>query len=82
MWDVVENFMKTVKASGVFIERRKQQTLSWVYTMVEDYIKQKFYSCEAVAKERPSVENLVTSGALSATQAASELIRLYEGRAG
>ncbi|MDR1132600.1 MAG: methylmalonyl Co-A mutase-associated GTPase MeaB [Synergistaceae bacterium] len=79
IWGVIENFMKTVKASGVFAERRKQQTLSWVYTMVEDYIKQKFYGCEAVAKERSSVESRVTSGALSATEAASELIGLYEG---
>jgi LAO/AO transport system kinase len=79
IWCVVENFMKTVKASGVFAERRKQQTLSWVYTMVEDYIKQKFYGCEAVAKERRSVESRVTGGALSATEAASELIGLYEG---
>jgi LAO/AO transport system kinase len=82
IWGVVEHFMKTVKASGVFEERRKQQTLSWVYTMIEDYIKQKFYNCEAVAKERPSVESQVISGALSATEAASELIRLYEDSAG
>jgi LAO/AO transport system kinase len=82
MWGVVESFMQTVKASGVFAERRRQQTLSWVYTMVEDYIKQKFYNCDAVAKERPSIESRVTSGALSATEAASELIRLYEGQAG
>jgi LAO/AO transport system kinase len=82
MWGVVERFMKTVTSSGVFAERRRQQTLSWVYTMVEDYIKQKFYNCEAVDKERPSVESRVTSGAISATEAASELIRLYEGSAG
>ncbi|MDR1580048.1 MAG: methylmalonyl Co-A mutase-associated GTPase MeaB, partial [Synergistaceae bacterium] len=81
MWGVVENFMSIVKASGVFAERRKQQTLSWVYTMVEDYIKQKFYNCDAVAKERPSLENRVTNGALSATEAASELIRLYKNYA-
>jgi LAO/AO transport system kinase len=79
IWAVVELFMNTVKTSGVFAERRKQQTLSWVYSMVEDYIKQKFYNCEAVTKARPSVEKCVTSGALSATEAASELIRLYEG---
>ena len=82
MWGVVESFMNTVKTSGVFVKRREQQTLSWVYTMVEDYIKQKFYNCEAVARERPSVENRVTSGSLSATEAASELIRLYEGSGG
>jgi hypothetical protein len=46
--------------------------------MVEDYLTQKFYRCEAVVKERASVENEVVKGTLSATEAAGELIRLYE----
>jgi LAO/AO transport system kinase len=82
MWNVIESFTQTVKTSGVFAERRRQQTLSWVYTMVEDYIKQKFYNHEAVARERPSFETRVTGGALSAAEAASALIRLYEGQVG
>jgi LAO/AO transport system kinase len=78
MWNVVMNFIENVKVSGVFAERRKQQTLSWVYSMVEDHITQKFYRCEAVVRERGPVEEKVVSGILSATDAAAELINLYE----
>jgi LAO/AO transport system kinase len=77
-WDVVTSFIENVKASGVFAERRKGQTLSWVYTMVEDYLKQKFYRSDAVARERGAVEIKVVEGKLSATEAAAELIKLYE----
>jgi LAO/AO transport system kinase len=79
IWDVVTDFMANVKSSGVCGERRRQQTLSWVYRMVEDYLKQKFYRSPAVARERNHIEGSVVSGKLSATEAASELIRLYEG---
>jgi LAO/AO transport system kinase len=78
IWTVVGKFMENVKASAVFAERRKQQTLSWIYTMVEDYLKQKFYGCERVKSECPSVESKVVSGEMSATEAALELIRIFE----
>jgi hypothetical protein len=48
--------------------------------MVEDYLRQKFYGCERVLSNRQSVENLVVSGDISATEAALELIRLFESR--
>jgi LAO/AO transport system kinase len=77
---VIGSFINNVKESGVFRERRKQQVLSWVYTMVEDYLKQKFYGDERIASARPDVEGRVTSGDLSATEAALELIKLFESR--
>jgi LAO/AO transport system kinase len=78
IWDVIMKFMETVKGSGVFGERRKQQTLSWVYSMVEDHLKQRFYRCPAVEQNKGLIEKRVISGDLSATGAASELIRLFE----
>jgi LAO/AO transport system kinase len=78
IWDVIGKFIQNVKESGVFLERRRQQTLSWVYSMVEDYLKQKFYGCEAVNEARPRMESSVVSGEISAAEAAAELIRLFE----
>jgi LAO/AO transport system kinase len=78
MWNVIGEFMRNVKESGVFAERRRQQTLAWVYAMVEDYLKQKFYGCEAVTEARPLMETRVVSGDMSATEAAAELIRIFE----
>ena len=80
VWDVVGGFMKNVRASGVFDARRRQQVLSWVYTMVEEYLKQQLYGCEKIVASRPSIENRVVTGSLSATEAALEMIRLFEAR--
>lgn len=79
IWKVVLDFMDHVKASGVFLQRRRQQTLSWVYTMVEDHLREKFYRCPAVEASRDVVEQRVVAGELSATGAAQELLRMYEG---
>ncbi|GHV35784.1 ATPase/protein kinase [Synergistales bacterium] len=77
IWSVVEQFMATVKESGVFGERRKQQILSWVYTMVDDQLRQKFYRHPDVTSIKERVERQVVSGELSATGAATELLRAY-----
>ena len=79
IWKVVLDFMDHVKASEVFLQRRRQQTLSWVYTMVEDHLREKFYRCPAVEASRDVVEQRVVAGELSATGAAQELLRMYEG---
>jgi LAO/AO transport system kinase len=83
VWNVVMDFMRTVKASGVFDERRRQQTLAWVYRMIEDHLYQSFYGCPAVTENRRSVEERVVRGDLLPTQAAQTLLELYErgGRA-
>jgi LAO/AO transport system kinase len=78
IWGVVMKFMDTVRESGVFSERRRQQTLSWVYSMVEDHLRQEFYRCPAVMKNRDAIEKRVIAGDLSATGAASELIRMFD----
>lgn len=79
IWDVVLTFVNRIKDSGVFAERRKQQTLAWVYTMVEDHLRQTFYRCPAVETGRGEIERRVVAGALSATGAAQELLRMYTG---
>jgi LAO/AO transport system kinase len=79
IWGVVMDFVRTVKSSGAFDERRKQQTIAWVYRMIEEHLYQSFYGCPAVTANRRSVEEQVIRGDLSATQAAQILLELYEG---
>jgi LAO/AO transport system kinase len=79
MWNVVEQFMQNVRDSGIFDARRRQQTLAWVYGMVEEHLRKNFYDCPAVTANRAGVENAVLSGRMSATQAARQLLNHYAG---
>ncbi|HLP46954.1 MAG TPA: methylmalonyl Co-A mutase-associated GTPase MeaB, partial [Candidatus Kapabacteria bacterium] len=43
-WDVIQLFAEQTRASGIFTERRKNQALEWVYSMIENYLKDNFYN--------------------------------------
>ena len=77
IWGTITKFMETVKASGVFAERRRQQSLSWVRAMLEDHLLRGFYDHPAVKAHMPDIEGRVARGELAATQAALELLALY-----
>jgi LAO/AO transport system kinase len=78
IWNVILEFVDNVRTSGVFEDRRRQQTLSWVYGMVEEHLRKSFYECPAVMENRRQVEESVVKGGLSAAQAAQKLLFLYE----
>ena len=78
VWGMVEDFMENVRSSGVLAERRRRQALSWVHSMVEDHLLRRFYEDPGVAAEMPEIEERVERGELAATQAALELLTLYE----
>ena len=77
IWGVIEKFMQNARNSGVFDERRKRQTLSWIYGMVEEQLRVHFYDNPAVAESRDDIENKVLKGEISATQAARNLLNIY-----
>ena len=72
--NVVKVFMKQGFANGVLKERRKQQTISWVYTMIEEHLHNLFYRCPEIIKSKGEIEEDVINGKLSATLAVQQLI--------
>ncbi len=79
IWSCVNEFMINVKSSQFFDIRRKNQTLDWIYSLVEEEIKSRFYNNKTIKSIRPEVEQNVLSGLLTPTQAVSQLLNLYYG---
>lgn len=78
LWnDVIEAFMKQGWGNGVLAERRKQQTLSWVYTMVEEHLHNLFYRSPAIIGCKEEIEREVVGGKISATMAVQDLINRF-----
>ena len=75
--DVIEAFMKQGWGNGVLAERRKQQTLSWVYTMVEEHLHNLFYRSPAIIGCKEEIEREVVGGKISATMAVQDLINRF-----
>ncbi len=77
LWSTIEEFVKKAKATGIFEERRRQQMLDWTTDLIEENLKDNFYSNELVNKEILSVKSKILKGELLPTEAAEYLLNLF-----
>lgn len=78
IWSVITEFQEKMKKSGVFGQRRKTQTISWVYSMVEEHLHNLFFQHPNVLANKAVIEEAVIEGQLSATMAVKQLIHAFE----
>jgi LAO/AO transport system kinase len=81
IWQVIQDFRRKTMASGVLENRRRTQTLDWVYSMVEEHLRQSFFEHAGVKHIRADVERAVVEGHMPPTVAVQELIKKYESSA-
>ncbi|MBM4159070.1 MAG: methylmalonyl Co-A mutase-associated GTPase MeaB [Ignavibacteria bacterium] len=77
LWEEVKKFEKITKQSGSFEERRKAQSLEWVFTIIEENLKENFYNDKAVQKEITKITSLIQKGEILPTSAAEKLLHTY-----
>jgi len=78
VWEIVEEFRRSVGPSGVIERRREKQTLEWLHAMIAEHLVAGFREHPAVAAALPDVEKAVASGDLPATAAVDELLKIFE----
>lgn len=76
-WELIKNFEKQTKNSGVFEERRKNQALEWVYAMIENYLKESFYNNKDVREQFPRLKQAILEETLLPTAAAEQLLKTF-----
>jgi LAO/AO transport system kinase len=74
IWSVVEQFIGTMRESGVLQERRRQQTLSWVRQLTEEHVRNAVFGDAHIQSCLRAVESDLLGGRVSATQAAQAMI--------
>ncbi len=74
VWEKVLAHQEIVKRSGEFDQRRKSQALEWMWTLVEDGLKQMFRQNQRIDAQIPSVSSQVARGEISPTAAARTLL--------
>ncbi len=78
LWEMIKKFEKTVKQSGVFEQRRKDQSIEWVFRMVEDTLRDEFYNNEKVQRAITSIKEEIISDKITPTLAAEKLLRTFK----
>lgn len=77
LWQVMQDFQKQGKANGVFKARREKQTLEWVHAMIDEHLHNLFFRNPVIMGRLGAVEEAVTGGVMSPSQAVDELISVF-----
>ncbi len=78
IWEVISEFREQVTASGLFQKRRNGQTLEWVDSMVNEFVRSRIAQNPGIKACRESIRSQVLQGDLTATRAAEALIAAIE----
>lgn len=78
IWREIERFRDETTASGVFAARRRNQARDWVYTLIEDHLRTRFFGHPVVQEKLPAIEQAVVEGTLPVTTAVQTLIQAFE----
>lgn len=74
VWETVLAHQEKFKQSGEFDQRRKKQSLDWMWTLVEEGLKQRFKNNETINRQIPLVSFQVENGKISPSAGAEQLL--------
>lgn len=78
VWGTVLDHHEKFKVSKEFFQRRKKQSLDWMWTLVEGGLKQHFKSNKKINEKMPLISRQVEEEKISASAAAQELLSYLE----
>lgn len=75
-WAEVESYFSHIRSDGQFGARRREQSLAWWRTLVEQELRIRFLDDPAVAALSKQLESDILSGILAPSLAAEEILKL------
>lgn len=78
IWEMIQDHRVTFKESGEFDQKRKDQALEWMNFLLDDGLKQWFYTNPEVASLLPELKNKLAATQISPTAAADSLLELLK----
>lgn len=79
-WEIVQKFREETQRSGVFKERRQQQNLTWMESLVTEALEKELKSHPKVQELRPALREQVARGETPPLAAAQQLLNAFLGR--
>ena len=75
-WGIIDIHHKTMELHGAISARRQQQSLAWMWHLIETGLQQRFSESAGVKKILPSLTQAVTAGTITPSVAARQLLGL------
>ena len=80
IWKVIMKFRDLTYNNGFFSKRRNNQIISWVNSMIKEYLISSFYHNHKVKAEMPEIQTDLLSGKITPTIAVDYLLKLYNAQ--
>lgn len=77
VWDAVEACLEALKTSGQLEQRRRKQNLRWLWSIVEDRLRQAVHSHPGVRAIIDDIQRDVLAGTLPAEAAARRILEVF-----
>ncbi len=78
IWQTILDHKKKLEASGELGEKRKRQALDWLWALVEEGLRERFYRNPDVEKSLSEIVKAVEKGETAPTAAAHRLLDLHD----
>lgn len=78
LWELIQQFEHKTKQSGVFDERRTNQTKDWMKALIVDQLQALFFHHPKITQQLPIIENEVVTGERTVSSAVEELFDLFQ----
>ena len=75
LWETITQFREATRASGVFQQRRREQNLDWMRGMIDEALRRRFFSDEAIKEKLVHLSDRVARGELPPVQAVESLMK-------
>lgn len=80
IWQIIKKFEEITKGNGFFAKRRNNQIISWVNSMIKEYLISSFYHNPGVKSVMPEIQTNLLSGKITPTNAVDYLLKLYNNQ--
>jgi LAO/AO transport system kinase len=78
LWDTVQAYLDHARGRGLFVARRREQERAWLRAMVEERLRERFFSHPRVRGLIPDLDRAVTEGTLPVASAAARLLEAFD----
>lgn len=74
IWDRILHFVEVTQQTGIFEQRRTQQNLEWMQTLLEEALRRKFLDNPQMRERIRTAGEKVTAGSIPAVKAVEEIL--------
>ncbi len=74
LWEIIQRFRQETVASGVFHDRRREQNLDWMRSLIDEALRRTFFSDEQIRQKLDAVSARVAEGEMPPVKAVESLM--------